>query len=85
MAQVRESVEDSSLDARSRNALRQNVEAATERTLMLAERTRDIRLQAISTARSLLAFMEENAGGSKCATASSASRPAAQNQYNHFQ
>jgi hypothetical protein len=86
VAQVREAVDDSRLDARTRDALRQDVEAATERTLMLAGRTHDIRLQAISTARSLVAFMEENAGGFEVRDGFIRfSRPAAQDQFNHFQ
>ena len=86
VAQLRESVEDGRLDARARDALRQDVDSATERTLMLAGRTRDIRLQAISTARSLLVFMEENAGGFEVRDGFIRfSRPAAQDQFNHFQ
>jgi len=86
VAQVRESVEGSRLDARARDALRQDVEAATERTLMLAGRTRDIRLQAISTARSLVDFVEENTGGFEVRDGFiHFSRPAAQDQFNHFQ
>jgi hypothetical protein len=43
--------------------VRDDVRAATDRTLMLAGRLRDSRLQAISTSRRMLSFMEENAGG----------------------
>jgi hypothetical protein len=42
--------------------VRDDVRAVTDRTVMLAGRLRDTRLQAIATARHMLAFMEENAG-----------------------
>ena len=50
------------LDSAQHLHLREDLLAATDRTLLLADRFRDIRLQAISTARGMLAFMEDNAG-----------------------
>ena len=83
---LRESAPDAKLDARRHDELRLDVAAATGRTLMLADRLRDIRLQAISTARSLIAFMEENAGGFEVRDGFvSFARQGAQDQFNHFQ
>ena len=83
---LREAAYDAKLDPRARDELRQDVEAATERSLMLADRLRGVRLQAISTSRRLIAFMEENAGGFDVRDGFVRfANEGAQVQFNHFQ
>lgn len=62
VAVARAAADSASLDPLQRDQVREDVKAATDRTLMLADRLRDMRMQAISTARGMLVFMEENAG-----------------------
>lgn len=83
---ARASADSAVIDPRLRAELRDNVASATGRTLELAARLRDTRLQAIATARRLVLFMEQNAGGFEVQNDAVrfASR-SAQVQFSHFQ
>jgi hypothetical protein len=83
---ARSAADGASLDVAGREALREDVTNATDRTLMLSNRLRDERLQAISMARHLIAFMEENAGHYEVQDgAVRFSNESAQVQFSHFQ
>jgi hypothetical protein len=59
---ARAAADSAPFDPVEHDQVRADVGAATDRTLMLAGRLRDTRLRAISAARRMLVFMEENAG-----------------------
>lgn len=59
---ARGAADSAPLDAAERDRVREDVAAATQRTLMLAGRLRDSRMQAIATARRMILFMEDHAG-----------------------
>jgi hypothetical protein len=74
------------LDPVEGDHIRADVKAATDRTLMLAGRLRDTRLQAISTARRMIVFMEENAGAYEIRDgAVRFTNASEQVQFSHFQ
>ena len=86
VAQVRSAADSAPLESVERDGLREDVRNATEHTLMLAGRLQGERLQAISAARRLLDFMEENAGSYEVQDgAVRFSNPSAQVQFSHFQ
>jgi hypothetical protein len=83
---ARAAADSASLDPLQRDHMREDVKAATERTLMLAGKLRDMRLQAISTARRMIGFMEENAGAYEVQDgAVRFSHASDQVQFSHFQ
>lgn len=83
---ARTAADSAPLDPRERDQAREDLEAMTDRTLMLAGRLRDTRLQAISTARRMILFMEENAGAYEVRDGGvHFSNPADQVQFSHFQ
>lgn len=86
VTQARAAADNASLDAAGREALHEDVRNATDRTLMLSGRLRDARHQAITTARRLITFMDDNAGGFEVQDgAVRFSNQSAQVQFSHFQ
>ena len=86
VAQARGAAASAKLDARAREQLTADVEAATSRTLILARQLHEVRIQAIATARSLVTFMEENAESYELRDGKVRfSTPASQDQFSHFQ
>jgi hypothetical protein len=83
---ARAAADSALLDPVERDHIRGDVRAATDRTLMLAGKLKETRLQAITTARRMLAFMEENTGGYDVQDGTVRfSRASDQVQFSHFQ
>ena len=86
VALARAAADSASLTPAERDQVREDVKAVTDRTLMLADRFRGIRLQAISTARGMIDFMEQNAGRYEVRDgAVYFTHPSDQVQFSHFQ
>jgi hypothetical protein len=86
IAVARAAASSASLDPRERQQVLEDVQVVTDRTLMLGGKLRETRLQAISTARRMIVFMEEKAGSYEVSDGEVRfTRASDQVQFSHFQ